>query len=114
MRRALLGMALLACAMGGASCGQSAATAMATQAAVPAAVAVAQAVPEAIQSMVDALVTEQQPTWGKPQATYITPDRYVILYPTPEAERKQGRLRMVVVNRVGGEARIERMRQKGF
>ena len=114
MRRALLVLALTTCATGGASCMETATSAVAAQATATAAVAAVEQVPAAIQAMVDALVTEQQPTWGRPQAVYVTPDRYVILYPTPDAERRQGRVRMVVVNRTDGHARIERMREKGF
>lgn len=117
MRRELFFLALVACATCGLSCGQAAAPAAAAataQATANTAAAVAQAVPQAVQGMVDALVARQQPTWGRHEAIYVTPTRYVIVYPTPEAERKKGHLRMVVVNRDSGLARIQRLREKGF
>ena len=114
MRRVLLCVVVAACATCGVSCAEALAplaAASAAQASANTAVAVAQAVPQAVQAMVDALVAKEQPDWGRPERAYVTPRRYVLIYPTPEAERKKGHLRMVVVNRESGLARIQRLQE---
>src|SRR4051794_26759723 len=94
-------LAIVGCA-GGMSCAQMAAV-EAAKAAVDTAGAVAQAasgaIPDTVQKTVDVFVAQNRPNWGRPSHIFVSQDQYILLYPTPDSERRQGHIRAIVVNR---------------
>lgn len=113
------GLLTLVGCTGALSCAQTAAVegvdaaAKTAKAAVDTAGSLAEAIPDAVRKAVDAFVAQNRPNWGKPSHVFVSEDQYVLYYPTPESERRQGRVRAIIVNRTDGVARLLRMQNGG-
>lgn len=75
-------------------------------AAVKTASETAQTIPATIQAVADAFAIKKGVNWGKPSAIVSTETQYVVVYPTPLAERKAGRARIIIVNKASNAAQF--------
>ena len=81
--------------------------------AIPAAAQAIADLPATVQSMADATVSSNHLNWGRPTVIYVTDDQYIVVYPTPQSDLRQGRVRMVVINRTTQLERLTRLQQTG-
>lgn len=64
-----------------------------------AAKAAADAAEGAIRAIASNFTHQNNLNWGSPNAIVRSRDKFYVLYPTPDAERRAGSIRAVVINR---------------